>query len=115
VELNRSAVSLIRENLRLTVLAEHAEVFELDVLRAIKLLAAKNAKFDLIYLGAPYVDPVLAESLKLVAGSGLLKPEGIMIAEYRRQQVIPDSFGGLVRYREARYGETMLGFYRMKK
>jgi 16S rRNA (guanine966-N2)-methyltransferase len=113
--MNRSAVALIRENLELTGLAERAEVYALDVRRAIRLLDGKGAKFDLIYLGAPYDDPVLEESLKLIAGSGLLGPDGLMIAEYRRQQAIPDSCGGLERYREARYGETVLGFYRMKK
>lgn len=115
VELNRSAVSLIRENLELTGLAERAEVFALDVLRAVKLLDGKGAKFDLIYLGAPYDDPVLEVSLKLLAGSQLLNQGGSVIAEYRRQQVIADNYGGLERYREARYGETVLGFYRMKK
>jgi 16S rRNA (guanine(966)-N(2))-methyltransferase RsmD len=115
VEMNRSAVSLIRENLEHTGLTGRAEVFALDVLRAVKLLDGKGAQFDLIYLGAPYDDPVLEASLQLVAGSGLLKPEGTVIAEYRRQQVVPEDFGGLARYREARYGETMLGFYRMKK
>ena len=112
VELNRLAVALVRENLELTKLAGRAEVFALDVLRAIKLLDAKGARFDLIYLGAPYDDPVLAASLELIAGTGLLKPGGIVVAEYRRQQVIAESFGGLARVREARYGETVLGFYR---
>ena len=115
VELNRFAVSLIRENLELTKLAGRAEVLALDVLRAIKLLNARGAKFDLIYLGAPYDDPILAAGLELIAGGGLLKPAGILVAEYRRQQAVAESFGGLARVREARYGETVLGFYRNKQ
>lgn len=113
VELNRQAVALVRENLALTGLAERAEVYALDVLRAVKLLDSRGAKFDLIYLGAPYDDPALEKSLKLIAGSRLLNDDGILVAEYRRQQAIAEDYDGLARYREARYGETVLGFYRM--
>lgn len=113
VELNRQAAALITENLQITGLAGSAEVFTMDALRAVKLLDGKGAKFDLIYLGAPYDDPVLEECLKLIAGSQLLKADGITVAEYRRQQVIAETYGGLSRFREARYGETVLGFYRM--
>ncbi|MDD5594368.1 MAG: 16S rRNA (guanine(966)-N(2))-methyltransferase RsmD [Candidatus Margulisbacteria bacterium] len=113
VELNRSAVALIRENLELTGLADRAEVFAMDVLRAVKLLDGKGAKFDIIYLGAPYDDPVLDESIKTIAGLKLLAQGGLLIAEYRRQQVIPEKYGELTRFREARYGETVLGFYKL--
>jgi 16S rRNA (guanine(966)-N(2))-methyltransferase RsmD len=114
VEHNRAAVALIRQNLELTGLGDRAEVFSMDVPRAIKLLDGKGARFDHIYLGAPYDDPVLVECLGLIAGSGLLNMAGILIAEYRRQQVVAGSFGALERFREARYGETILGFYKLK-
>ncbi len=113
VELNRQAAALINENLALTGLAERAEVYNLDALRAVKLLDGKGAKFDLVYLGAPYDNPVLTECLELIAGSQLLNPDAVLIAEYRRQQSVAERFGGLARFREARYGETVLGFYRM--
>jgi len=115
VELNRQVVALINENLALTGLAERAEVYAMDVPRAVKLLDGKGAKFDLVYLGAPYDNPVLEESLGLIAGSGLLERDGVLVAEYRRQQAIKEVYGGLERFREARYGETTLGFYRMKQ
>lgn len=115
VERGREAVTLIRQNLELTGFTDRAEVFAMDVPRAVKLLAGQGAGFDLIYLGAPYDDPVLAESLELISRSGLLAAGGLLIAEYRRQQVMAESFGALARVREARYGETVLGFYRIKK
>ncbi len=113
--MNRQAAALINENLELTGLAERAEVYTMDALRAVKLLDGKGARFDLIYLGAPYDNPVLLECLELIAGSHLLNEAGVLIAEYRRQQTVAERFGGLQRIREARYGETVLGFYRMEQ
>ena len=50
--------------------------------------------------------------LQLIAGSGLLKPDAIVIAEHFRKQPSPAAAGALTLEREARYGDTVLAFYR---
>jgi 16S rRNA (guanine966-N2)-methyltransferase len=115
VELNRSAVTLIRENLALTGFTDRAEVYAIDALRAVPILAGKGAAFDLIYLGAPYESPVLEKVLAQLAETGLLAAGGTLIAEHRRQHLLADRFGQLLKYRAARYGETVLAFYKEVK
>jgi 16S rRNA (guanine(966)-N(2))-methyltransferase RsmD len=115
VELNRHAVQLIRENLALTGFTDRGEIYAVDAVRAVAILAGKGASFDLIFLGAPYDSPVLEKVLGKLGETGLLAPDGILIAEHRRQHALADDFGKLKKFREARYGETVLAFYKEVK
>jgi 16S rRNA (guanine966-N2)-methyltransferase len=112
VELSLNAVSLIRENLALTGFTDRAEVYAIDAARAVSIMAGKGAAFDLIFLGAPYESPVLEKVMHQLAETSLLAPDGIMVAEHRRQHALADEFGKLKKFREARYGETVLAFYK---
>lgn len=111
VELNRLTVSVIRQNLELTGFSDRAEVYAVDVIRALNLLNRKGAKFDIIFMGAPYDRPVLEKALVKLSETEILKPDGVLIAEHRKQHALMDSYGKLRRYRESRYGETVLTFY----
>ena len=64
VERDRKVVGAIRENLELTGFTDRAEVYSLDVLKAVKVLDRKGSRFDFIYLGAPYGSPDLVKALE---------------------------------------------------
>ena len=112
VDLSRSAVALIRENLNITGFTDRAEVYAIDAARAVTILAGKGAEFDLIFLGAPYDSPVLEKVLHQLAETGLLAADGILIAEHRRQHSLAEEYGRMKKFRAARYGETTLAFYK---
>lgn len=113
VELNRLVVSLIRDNLAATGFSDRAEVYACDVGRALKLLNGKGAKFDLVFMGAPYDDPALEKAIKQLADSELLNDNAVVIAEHRRQHKLADQHEKLKLVREERYGETVLAFYKV--
>jgi len=115
IELNRSAVLLIRENLELTGFSDRAEVYTVEAARGLNILISKAAKFDIIFLGAPYESPALEKCLSKLGETDMLAEDGVLIAEHRKQHAIAEKFGKLERSREARYGETVLAFYRIKK
>lgn len=112
VELNRSTVSVIRQNLELTGFSDRAEVYAVDVIRALNLLNQKGARFDIIFLGAPYDSPVLEKALNKLSETEVLKPDGVLIAEHRKQHKLQGEYGRLKVFRDARYGETVLSFYK---
>lgn len=114
VELSRPVVELIRQNLDITGFREQAEVYAVDAMRALNLFAGKEARFDIIFMGAPYDSPVLEKALTKLAGTGILKPDGVLIAEHRKQHTISKEYGKLKLFREARYGETVFNFYAIK-
>jgi 16S rRNA G966 N2-methylase RsmD len=52
--------------------------------------------------------------LEQIAGAGILKPDAIVIAEHFKKQPSPECAGGLGLYREAKYGDTVLAFYKFR-
>ena len=112
VEKDKKVVETIRENLGNTNLYEFAEIYSLDVLRAIKILSSKGIKFDIIFVGAPYDSFILEKSLGLLTKVELLCENGLIVAEHRHKQVLSEKYGALVRFRESKYGETAFSFYR---
>lgn len=111
VELDRKAVGIIRQNLKHVELADLADVYAVDALRALKLLNRQQLKFDIIYLGAPYDSPALEKVIAKISEADLLRESGIVIAEHRKQHQIQEKYGKLKTFREAKYGETILTFY----
>ena len=111
VELKRKAVEVIRENLKETGFSDRAEVYAVDVMRALNVLDRKQAKFDIIFLGPPYDNPVLEKALVKLGQTDLISGSGIVIAEHRKQHALQDKYGKLNSFRDTRYGETVLTFY----
>jgi 16S rRNA (guanine(966)-N(2))-methyltransferase RsmD len=111
VESNRKAVAIIRENLQKTGLLDQAEVFSMDSIKATQLLARRKARFDVIFIGAPYDSPALEQVLILLGKLNLHKEQGVVIAEHRKQHKICEQYGELKLFRNAKYGETMLSFF----
>ncbi|NQU17751.1 MAG: 16S rRNA (guanine(966)-N(2))-methyltransferase RsmD [Candidatus Saganbacteria bacterium] len=114
VEQDKRHVRIIKENLADLSFEERGEVYSLDVLKALKILSSKGAKFDIIFLGAPYNSPVLKEALIQLGDLDLLNPLGVVVAEYRFKQKIDSEFNKISRFREEKYGDTILAFYERK-
>lgn len=111
VELDKKTVQVIRDNLESCNFTDRTEVYVLDVVRALKILKRKEAKFDIIFIGAPYGSPNLERAVQELSDGTLLNPNGIVIAEHRKQHKLEDEYSALKIIRETRYGETVLKFY----
>lgn len=111
VEISRPVVELLRRNLEITGFRDQAEVYAVEVMRALNIFAGKQARFDIVFMGAPYDSPVLEKALKKMSETEILKPEGVLIAEHRKQHRLQEEYGKLKVLRETRYGETVLSFY----
>lgn len=82
-----------------------------DALQAIERLARVGERFDLILLDPPYGRGWLGRALASIARTGLLAPDGVVVAEGHWRDR-PEAPQGLALAREARYGETVLWFFR---
>lgn len=105
VDARRDAVSVIRDNLRLCGLNEHARVVQGD---ALAFLSACREKFDLIFLDPPYQTQLLEQSLEIVARFDILSEHGIMVCESASEKVLPSLAAPYVQGREYRYGKIKL-------
>ncbi len=111
IDSDRRAVSIIRENLATCGLTDRAEIFALLAERGLNLLVKRGRKFDLVFLGAPYDSPALIAALEKLGAGEILAKNAVVIGEHRKQHWLDDRYGGLRKFREARYGETVLNFY----
>ena len=113
IEHDRKVVQTLRENLELAGFSDRAEVYCLDVLKAVGVINRNGGKFDIVFVGAPYDDPVLEKTLQEIASANIVDKGGVVIAEHSRRSKVVDSYGRLLKYRDSRYGDTILSFYRV--
>lgn len=109
VDASRHSVRAIKDNLDRTGLGQKAKVVMAEAGAFIK---RPSGPYDIIFMDPPYAEDV-SPLLERIGYSGLLKPDGILIYEHFRKRPSPDKAGGLVLFREARYGDTVLAFYRL--
>jgi 16S rRNA (guanine(966)-N(2))-methyltransferase RsmD len=84
-----------------------------DALEAVDDLGRAGERFDLILLDPPYGRGWLGRALPAIVRAALLAPDGVVVAEghWRDRPEVPE---GLALAREARYGETVLWFFRRR-
>ena len=109
VDRARKSAALVRRNIERCGFGARAEVVERDAERALRLLAARGERFDLIFLDPPYAGPLLAAALETLAQTALLAPSGVILAEHPADRV-PRPPDGLAIATTKRYGKTVLSF-----
>ena len=124
VEQNRRAIETIKENLKITGLADQAKLIRDDVFR---FLARKPAippkvggerggapkeRFDLIYIAPPQYKGLWAETLLALDGGGFLIEGGLAIAQIYPKEYEDLELKSLDLVDQRKYGSTMLCFYR---
>ncbi len=113
VERAQTALKILRANLARLGLKEGVQVHSAAVAAFLRD-GRGGESFDVIFLDPPY--DALEEYANTLAqlggaGRGALRPEGLVVAEHRRQQTLNDRYGALVRTRSLRQGDAVLSFY----
>jgi 16S rRNA (guanine966-N2)-methyltransferase len=106
----RDSLHVIRKNIELIGFSKRAAIVGA---KAEKYLKKVSERFDIVFLDPPYTheqEPVL----NLIAESGILEPDAIVVAEHFKKQPSPKQAGALMLSREAVYGDTVLAFYQFR-
>ncbi len=114
VESDTEAIMAIRDNLehlgrRLT--REEWRLLHLDIEQGIRQLAEAVPPFDLIFLDPPYRTDEGKKALTAVGGCAILAPDGIVVVEHHQRTILPSELAPLQRFKQHRYGDTVLSFY----
>ena len=111
VENDRERIEAIKENLSVMGISGY-QLIRLDSLEAIKKLSLKNDKFDIIFLDPPYYQDLSKKTLKRLSNCDILSDTGFIIVQHFKKDNLPETLGDLVLFKQARYGDTRLSFYR---
>ena len=110
-DLNRDAVRIIRENLE--KVKENRTVLNLSYERCLEKM--KDGGFDYIYCDPPYAFRDFDRLFSLVLQNNVLKDDGILIFEVRKDTVLEEHYGPLAMYKEKKYGINKLLYYRKEE
>jgi 16S rRNA (guanine(966)-N(2))-methyltransferase RsmD len=113
VDRGAESISVIKKNLEHTKYLDKSEIIVLDARVAIQRFAAKETKFDYIYIDPPYNQTELFhEVLQLISDSGLLKENGLAIVEHDKRLALKDSYGDIMKFDERSYGSKLMTYYK---
>jgi len=114
VEKDGVSVRVIEENIRRTKL-EGATVVRADVLGFLELPTA--LAFDAIVVDPPYASELLGAVLERLAdpGRGWLSDDAVVVAKHFWRDAPRSNVDVLERYRDRRFGETTLSFFRVRQ
>lgn len=110
VDISPAAIRVIKENLRLTGLADRAQVVRKDVLAYIQ--EAREETFDIIYVAPPQWKGLIPPVLQAIDRAGILADQGLVITQQHPKEAAPVHLTNLEPLLERRYGDTLLSFYR---
>ena len=110
-DINSKAVNIINSNLQ--KVNENRIVLNYDYQKCLEALQGKT--FDYIYCDPPYNFQAYEDLFFYINKYGLLNKKGIMIIEVRKQTELNDSYLGINKYKEKKYGITKLLYYRKEE
>lgn len=111
VENERRCLQKIKENISVIGPVDY-RVIESDIFRALKQLNENKEKFDIIFLDPPYYSGLSKKTLLNLTTYDILAPNGIVAAQHFKKDILPKQTGDLILFRQSRYGDTFLSFYR---
>lgn len=119
VDFHRQALELIRRNIAICQPGcERSSITLLrhDLRRGLPPSLSdpgQTSRFDLIFLDPPYSQELSLRTLEFLANGSLLQPDGVIVAEERSTESLPEECGQLRLYDRRVYGDTGFWFYRL--
>ena len=105
---SRESLAVIKSNISHCRAEEGARVIAGDFK---KVLMCLEEPFDIILLDPPYGKGFLEPSFELIREKNLLAEDGVIVAEHRREEKMPEELHGFKKIKERRYGVVMLSIY----
>ena len=105
----------MKSNIKKARVENESTVLNLDFKSAIKSLALKKEKFDVIFMDPPYYKNMFSDALSAVDDNNLLKEDGIIVVEHDTKDKFPENMGRLYKSRDKKFGNTTITFYKMEE
>ena len=112
VERDPRALEALVENIQALDLEPRTHVARGDVTRQLARLASRGLRFEIVFLDPPYATDDGERALAALGSGGLLAPNGIVIAQHLTKRRPAAEYGVLRAFRDRRFGETTLTFFR---
>ena len=112
VERDGRAVAALVENVRTLGVESRAQILRGDVERELGRLAGEGRRFEIVFLDPPYTTDLAGRVLDALGSDELTAPGGLVIAQHFTKRPPAREYGTLRAFRDRRFGETTLTFFR---
>lgn len=109
IEKDPNAIKIIRDNLQMTRFLDQGQVLPGNVFDQLKIL---GRTYNIIFVGPPYKLGVTKDTIACIDQYQVLAEDGLIIAQHHYKEPMDIQVGGLWMYRQERYGDTRLSFFR---
>ena len=117
VDNDNTAISVIQGNIKDCKLDTcNHKVCKEDVFVAITRMANNEDTFDIIYLDPPFTVESIFDPVMEALGDGkLVKDGGLVAIRTLKELELQESYGVLTRYKQKKYGISMMHFYEVSQ
>ena len=95
------------------------KLYRFEAQKAIQAFHRDKRAFDLIFMDPPYYnkgkvlnDSLAKKTLQMLGAYDILAPNGLLVVQHFKKDDLPEVAGDLRLFRQSRYGDTVLSFYR---
>jgi len=113
VEYNPSCLMAIRKNIE-SLEPKACDLYPKEAGDAIEAFCKNKRKFDIIFLDPPYHNDMSKKILQMLGAYDILAPNGFVVVQHFKKEQLPKESGKLTLIKEARYGDTILSFYKKR-
>jgi 16S rRNA (guanine966-N2)-methyltransferase len=111
VDYHPYAIETIKKNLLLCGFSEKGRVFQKDPLHGLGFLEKSGLPFNVIFMDPPYGQGMARKTLELLAQRNLMKPDGVVVVECDRAEILSSPAGFQVQGEKRVYGRTTVYFF----
>ena len=112
VERDARAVAALEENIRTLGVESRTRILRGAVSRHLEGLAGEARRFEIVFLDAPYATDAGTRALETLGAGELSVPGGLVIVQHLTKRPPVDASRALRAFRDRRFGETTLTFFR---
>lgn len=106
VENNRQAYKIAQGNIKLCKMEDCSRLVFSD---AVSFLSHRD-NFDIAFVDPPYNKGLVTDCLPKL--TGLMNPDGIIVCETAKAEILPEGINGWIITKERYYGKSKLTYYR---
>lgn len=84
----------------------------MDSYDALKTLAKKGLKFDIIFIDPPYCKEMIPEAMKIIKENEMLQEDGIIVTKIDSIEEIYEGYEDIKLNKSKKYGNTTVCYYK---
>ena len=112
IDKSNTTYPLLKKNVMNLKFQDFCTTLNMDAYDALRSLASKNKKFDIIFIDPPYCKVMIPEAIKIVKEKDLLKEDGIIVTKIDSIEEIYPGYEDITLSKSKKYGNTTVCYYK---